>query len=315
MARIVVTGGAGFLGSHLVDAIRARGDEVVVIDNLVTGSLDNIAHHDGDPGVEFIKRDVCDGIFLTGPVDAILHLASPASPKDYLELPIQTLKAGGLGTHNALGLARAKGAAFLIASTSEVYGDPKVHPQPESYWGHVNPVGPRGVYDEAKRFAEALTRAYRNVHGLNTQIVRIFNTYGPRMRLNDGRVLPAFLDAAERGRPLTVHGSGEQTRSFCFCEDTVAGILTVLEKADGNPVNVGAPGEMTIMEFAGLMKEVTGSTSTLEHVDAMVDDPQRREPDITRARSLGWAPRVGLREGLERTLAWYRAREGAGSEA
>jgi len=315
VARIVVTGGAGFLGSHLVDAIRARGDEVVVIDNLVTGSLDNIAHHDSDPGVECVKRDVCDGIFLTGPVDAILHLASPASPRDYLELPIQTLKAGSLGTHNALGLARAKNAAFLIASTSEVYGDPQVHPQPESYWGHVNPVGPRGVYDEAKRFAEAITMAYRQVHGLNTQIVRIFNTYGPRMRLNDGRVLPAFLDAAERGRRLQVHGSGTQTRSFTYCEDTVRGILTVLEKADGSPVNIGAPGEMTILAFASLMKEVTGSTSELDHVEAMVDDPQRREPDITRARSLGWAPRIALREGLERTLAWYREREEAGTGA
>jgi dTDP-glucose 4,6-dehydratase len=315
VARIVVTGGAGFLGSHLVDAIRARGDAVVVVDNLVTGSLDNLAHHDGDGEVEFVERDVCDGIFLTGPVDAVLHLASPASPRDYLELPIQTLKAGGLGTHNALGLARAKGAAFLIASTSEVYGDPQVHPQPESYWGHVNPVGPRGVYDEAKRFAEAITMAYRKVHGLNTQIVRIFNTYGPRMRLDDGRVLPAFLDAAERGLPLQVHGSGTQTRSFCYCEDTVAGILTVLEKADGNPVNVGAPGEMTILEFAALMKEVAGSESELDHVEAMVDDPQRREPDITRAKSLGWTPRVPLREGLERTLAWFRDRARAGTGA
>jgi len=315
VARIVVTGGAGFLGSHLVDAVRARGDEVVVVDNLVTGSRENLRQHEDDPGVEFVQRDVCDGIFVTGPVDAVLHLASPASPRDYLELPIQTLKAGGLGTHNALGLARAKGASFLLASTSEVYGDPLVHPQPESYWGNVNPVGPRGVYDEAKRFAEAITVAYRKVHGLDTQIVRIFNTYGPRMRLDDGRVLPAFLDAAERGRPLTVHGTGKQTRSFSYCEDTVAGILTVLEKGDGRPVNVGAPGEMTILEFAALMKEVTGSASPLEHVEAMVDDPQRREPDITRARALGWAPRVPLREGLERTVAWYRSRAEAGAQA
>ena len=312
MGRFVVTGGAGFLGSHLVDAIRERGDDVVVIDNLCTGSLDNLAHHGRDNGVEFVERDVCDGIFLTGPVDAVLHFASPASPKDYLELPIQTLKAGGLGTHNALGLARAKGAAFLIASTSEVYGDPQVHPQTEDYWGHVNPVGPRGVYDEAKRFAEAITMAYRNVHGLNTQIVRIFNTYGPRMRLNDGRALPAFLDAAMKGEPLTVHGSGQQTRSFSYCTDTVAGILTVLEKADGWPVNVGAPGELTILEFAGLMKEITGSDSELVHVDGMVDDPKRREPDITRAKALGWAPSIPLREGLERTLAWYRERAQGG---
>ncbi|MFV1958038.1 MAG: NAD-dependent epimerase/dehydratase family protein [Planctomycetota bacterium] len=307
MGRIVVTGGAGFLGSHLVDALRGRGDQVVVVDNFVTGSPENLAHHHGE-GLEVVRRDVCDGIGVTGPVDAVLHFASPASPRDYLEMPIQTLKAGGLGTHNALGLARAKDAAFLLASTSEVYGDPEVHPQPESYWGHVNPVGPRGVYDEAKRFAEAMTMAYRQVHGLRTQIVRIFNTYGPRMRLHDGRALPAFLDAAERGCTMEVHGTGEQTRSFCYVEDTVAGILTVLAKGDGQPVNVGATGEMTILAFADLMKEVTGSTSAVKHVPGMVDDPKRREPDLRRARALGWAPRVGLREGLERTVAWFRER-------
>ena len=308
MARVVITGGAGFLGSHLVDALHARGDRVVVVDNFVTGSPDNLAQHAGDPTVEVVRRDVCDGIGVSGPVDAVLHLASPASPRDYLEMPIQTLKVGSLGTHNALGLARAKGASFLLASTSEVYGDPAVHPQPESYWGHVNPVGPRGVYDEAKRFAEALTMAYRKVHGLRTRIVRIFNTYGPRMRLNDGRALPAFLDAAEKGEPIPVFGSGEQTRSFCYCEDTVAGILTVLEKGDEWPYNVGATGELSILDFARLMKELTGSRSEIVHREAMVDDPQRREPDLTRVRGLGWVPKVLLREGLRRTIDWYRAR-------
>jgi dTDP-glucose 4,6-dehydratase len=312
MARIVVTGGAGFVGSHLVDALLARGDEAVVVDNLLTGSLDNLAHHPKDAPVTFHRRDVCDGVFLTGPVDAVLHFASPASPRDYLEYPIQTLKVGALGTHNALGLARAKGASFLLASTSEVYGDPEVHPQPETYWGRVNPIGPRGVYDEAKRFAEAITMAYRNVHGLNTQIVRIFNTYGPRMRLDDGRALPAFLDAAERGAELLVHGTGQQTRSFSYVEDTVAGILRVLEAGDGKPVNVGATGEMTILAFAQLLLELTGRRGTIRHVEAMQDDPQRREPDLTRAKALGWAPRVPLREGLRRTIAWYRARHGAG---
>ncbi len=306
MGRVVITGGAGFLGSHLVDAVRRRGDAVVVVDNFVTGSEENLAQYADDPDVQVIRRDVCDGIGVTGPVDAILHFASPASPRDYLEMPIQTLKVGGLGTHNALGLARAKEAAFLLASTSEVYGDPEVHPQPETYWGNVNPVGPRGVYDEAKRFAEAMTMAYRQVHGVKTQIVRIFNTYGPRMRLHDGRVLPAFIDAASRGRPLEVHGSGHQTRSFSYVDDTVAGILTVLEKGDGNPVNIGATGEMTILQFAELVKDVIGSASDLEHVPAMVDDPKQREPDLTRALALGWAPRVPVREGLERTVNWFR---------
>ncbi len=308
MARVVITGGAGFLGSHLVDAFLERGDRVVVVDNFSTGSADNLAHHRGEEALEVVRRDVCDGIGVTGHVDAVLHFASPASPRDYLEMPIQTLKAGGLGTHNALGLARAKNAKFLLASTSEVYGDPEVHPQPESYWGHVNPVGPRGVYDEAKRFAEAMTMAYRQVHHLGTQIVRIFNTYGPRMRLDDGRVLPAFLDAAEQNRPLPVHGSGEQTRSFSYVSDTVAGILTVLERGDGFPVNIGQVGELSILDFAELMKEVTGSDAPVEHREGMVDDPKRREPDLTRARALGWTPKVPLREGLARTVAWYRER-------
>jgi dTDP-glucose 4,6-dehydratase len=306
MARVVITGGAGFIGSHLVDALLARGDRVVAVDSLLTGSRKNLAAHEGQAGFEFVLRDVCQGIFLTGPVDAVLHFASPASPRDYLEFPIQTLKVGALGTHAALGLARAKGARFLLASTSEVYGDPDVHPQPESYWGHVNPVGPRGVYDEAKRFAEAMTMAYRRVHGIDTRIVRIFNTYGPRMRLHDGRALPEFLSQALRGEPLTVHGDGSQTRSFSFVDDTVRGILLVLEKADGDPVNVGAPGEITIATLAKKVLAATGGRSPVVHVAAMVDDPKRREPDLTRARALGYAPRVSLDEGLARTVPYFR---------
>ena len=306
MARVVITGGAGFIGSHLVEAFLGRGDRVVVVDNLLTGSRQNLARHDGSPDFEFVQRDVCQGIFLTGPVDAVMHFASPASPRDYLEHPIPTLKVGALGTHAALGLARAKGAKFLLASTSEVYGDPEVHPQSESYWGHVNPVGPRGVYDEAKRYAEAMTMAYHRVHGIETRIVRIFNTYGPRMRLRDGRALPEFLSQALTGQPVTVHGDGAQTRSFCFVEDTVAGILTVLDKAGPDPVNVGAPGEITILELARKVIVATGSGSSIVHVPAMVDDPRRREPDLTRARALGWGPRTPLATGLERTVAFFR---------
>jgi dTDP-glucose 4,6-dehydratase len=305
MARVVITGGAGFIGSHLVEAFLARGDRVVVVDNLLTGSRQNVARHEGSPSFEFVQRDVCQGIFLSGPVDAVLHFASPASPRDYLEHPIPTLKVGALGTHAALGLARAKGAKFLIASTSEVYGDPEVHPQSETYWGHVNPIGPRGVYDEAKRYAEAMTMAYHRVHGIETRIVRIFNTYGPRMRLRDGRALPEFLSQALTDLPITVHGDGSQTRSFCFVEDTVAGILTVLDKAGPDPVNVGAPGEITILELAKKVIAATGSRSTITHVPAMVDDPRRREPDLTRARALGWGPRP-LAAGLERTVAYFR---------
>ena len=310
MPHVVVTGGAGFVGSHLVDALVARGDRVTVVDNFLTGRRENLAQHAGRDGFTLLVKDVSEGVFLSGPVDAVLHFASPASPQDYLQHPIPTLKVGALGTHNALGLARAKDAAFLLASTSEVYGDPAVSPQPESYWGHVNPVGPRSCYDEAKRFAEALTMAYRRSHGLRTQIVRLFNTYGPRMRTNDGRVLPAFLDAAQRGAPLTVFGDGKQTRSFGYVSDTVAGVLAVLEKGDGSPVNVGQVGEISVLELAALVLEVTGSRAKVVHQAALEDDPRRREPDLTRLRALGWTPKVRLREGLERTLAWLRGPPG-----
>jgi dTDP-glucose 4,6-dehydratase len=306
MARVVVTGGAGFLGSHLVAAFLARGDSVVAVDNLLTGSLENVAPFREKPGFELVQRDVCQGLSIEGPVDAILHFASPASPRDYLELPIQTLKVGALGTHNALGLAKAKKSAFLLASTSEVYGDPDVHPQPETYWGHVNPIGPRGVYDEAKRFAEAITMAYHRVHGVRTRIVRIFNTYGPRMRLHDGRALPELLSQALRVEPLTVHGDGSQTRSFSYVDDTVAGILAVLERAGPDPVNVGSRGEMTILSLAKAILAATGSASRIVHVPAMVDDPRRREPDLSRAKALGWSPRVTLEEGLRRTIPWFQ---------
>jgi dTDP-glucose 4,6-dehydratase len=319
MRRIVVTGGAGFLGSHLVHAFLERGDAVVAVDNLLTGSLDNLAPFRGRKDFEFVQKDVSQGVFLTGPVDAILHFASPASPRDYLEFPIQTLKVGALGTHNALGLARAKGARFLLASTSEVYGDPEVHPQPETYRGLVNCIGPRGVYDEAKRFAEAITMAYHRVHGIDTRIVRIFNTYGPRMRLRDGRALPEFLMRALKGEPLEVHGDGTQTRSFSYVDDTVAGILAVLDRGGAEPVNVGMPGECTILEMARAILRATGSRSPVRHVAAMEDDPRRREPDITRARALGWEPKVPFEEGLAKTLPWFRraveaevAREAAG---
>jgi dTDP-glucose 4,6-dehydratase len=304
--RVVITGGAGFLGSHLVDAFRARGDAVVAVDNLITGSRKNLAAHDGKPGFEFVLRDVSLGVFLSGPVDVVLHFASPASPKDYLEHPIPTLKVGALGTHAALGLARAKGAKFLLASTSEVYGDPEVHPQPETYRGSVNPVGPRGVYDEAKRYAEAMTMAYHRVHGIDTRIVRIFNTYGPRMRVEDGRALPEFLARALRDEPLQVYGDGRQTRSFCYVSDLVAGILLVLERGGADPVNVGTPGERTILQLAETILRLTGSRSEIEHVPAMEDDPRRREPDLTRARALGYAPKIALEEGLERTIPWFR---------
>ncbi len=312
---IVITGGSGFVGSHLADACLARGDRVTAVDNLITGSYENIRHLEGRSDFAFVERDVSDGIGISGAVDAVLHFASPASPIGYLTYPIQTLKVGAMGTHNALGLARAKGAKFLMASTSEVYGDPAVTPQPETYWGHVNPIGPRGVYDEAKRYAEAMTMAYRKVHGLDTQIVRIFNTYGPRMALDDGRALPAFVSAALRGEPLVVFGDGSQTRSFCYVSDTVRGILTLLDGGDGTPVNVGAPGEMTILAFAKLILEISGSASDIRFEDAMQDDPQRREPVIDKARALGWAPEVALRDGLTRTIAWFRERHGAPSTA
>jgi dTDP-glucose 4,6-dehydratase len=313
--RVVITGGAGFLGSHLCAAFLDRGDAVVAVDNLITGSRRNVALFEGRPGFEFVLRDVSQGVFLSGPVDVVLHFASPASPRDYLEHPIPTLKVGALGTHAALGLARAKGARFLLASTSEVYGDPEVHPQPETYRGSVNPVGPRGVYDEAKRFAEALTMAYHRVHGIDTRIVRIFNTYGPRMRVQDGRALPEFLSKALRDEPLPVHGDGLQTRSFCYVSDLVAGVLLVLERGGADPVNVGTPGERSILDLARLVVRLAGSRSEIVHVGAMEDDPRRREPDLARARALGYEPRVALEEGLERTIPWFREALGLAATA
>ncbi|KDA53482.1 NAD-dependent dehydratase [Thermoanaerobaculum aquaticum] len=306
-ARAVVTGGAGFLGSHLCERLLSEGMEVVCIDNLLTGSLSNVEHLFGVDGFTFIKYDVTNYIHVPGPVDFVLHFASPASPIDYLELPIQTLKVGSLGTHKALGLAKAKGARFLLASTSEVYGDPLVHPQPESYWGNVNPVGPRGVYDEAKRFAEAMTMAYHRYHRLETRIVRIFNTYGPRMRRNDGRVVPAFICQALAGEPLTVFGDGSQTRSFCYVDDLIEGVVRVLFSEITEPINLGNPQEMTVLEFAQVIKELTGSSSPIEFRPLPVDDPKVRQPDITKARVfLGWEPRVPLRTGLSRTIEYFR---------
>ncbi len=311
MARIVVTGGAGFLGSHLCEALLERGDEVVAIDNLVTGSVANIEALFARRGFTFLEHDVSTYVWVPGRVDAVMHFASPASPVDFERIPIQILKVGGLGTHNCLGLAKAKGARFLLASTSEVYGDPEVHPQPESYWGHVNPVGPRGVYDEAKRYAEAMTMAYRRHHGLSTRIVRIFNTYGPRMRPDDGRAVSNFLVQALRGEPITVYGDGSQTRSFCYVDDEVAGFLALLDSEVATPVNIGNPTECTIAELAALAVEVTGSSSPVVHEPLPVDDPARRRPDITLARAeLGWEPTVALREGLTRTAEHFRARLG-----
>jgi dTDP-glucose 4,6-dehydratase len=305
--RVVVTGGAGFLGSHLCEALLARGDSVVAIDNLVTGNVTNIEPLFGRPGFTFVQHDVSAYVWVPGDVGAVLHFASPASPVDYLEIPIQTLKVGSLGTHNCLGLAKAKGARFLLASTSEVYGDPKVHPQPESYWGHVNPVGPRGVYDEAKRFAEAMTMAYHRYHGLDVRIVRIFNTYGPRLRRDDGRVISNFLSQALEGKPLTIYGDGSQTRSFCYVDDEVRGILALLDSDVSGPVNIGNPGEFNMRELAEMVLEVVGTGSELVWEPLPVDDPTQRKPDITLARErLGWEPQVALREGLERTAAWSR---------
>jgi len=305
--RIVVTGAAGFLGSHLTDRLVAEGHSVVGLDNLVTGDVRNVAHLAGHERFRFVKHDVTEYIYLDGPVDAILHFASPASPIDYLQIPIQTLKVGALGTHKALGLARAKKARFLLASTSEVYGDPLVHPQPESYWGNVNPVGPRGCYDEAKRFGEAMTIAYRNFHAVDTRIVRIFNTYGPRMRANDGRIVPSLIGQALKGEPLTVFGDGSQTRSFCYVSDLIEGIYRLLLSDQVDPVNIGNPAEMTVMQFAETIQELTGTSSTIVHKPLPTDDPKQRRPDITLARAkLGWEPKVGLREGLEKTIAWFR---------
>jgi dTDP-glucose 4,6-dehydratase len=306
--RLVVTGGAGFLGSHLCDTLVARGDEVVAIDNLVTGRLSNIEHLFGCDGFTFVRHDVSSYVWVPGAVDAVLHLASPASPKDYLDLPIQTLKVGSLGTHNTLGLAKDKGARFLLASTSEVYGDPQVHPQPESYWGHVNPVGPRGVYDEAKRFAEAMAMAYHRAHGVEVRIARIFNTYGPRLRPGDGRVVSNFLVQALGGDPLTLYGDGSQTRSFCYVDDLIRGLLALLDAGETGPVNIGNPVEHTVRQLAETILEVTGSSSSLVLEPLPVDDPTQRRPDIALARRLlGWEPTVRLDDGLARTAEWLRS--------
>ena len=305
--RVVITGAAGFLGSHLVDRFLADGHEVIGIDNFITGSPDNIAHLMGRPDFQFLEHDVTNYIYVSGHVDGVLHFASPASPVDYLELPIPTLKVGSLGTHKTLGLALDKKARYLIASTSEVYGDPLVHPQREDYWGNVNPVGPRGVYDEAKRFAEAITMAYHRYHGLDTRIVRIFNTYGPRMRPADGRVVSNFIVQALRGEPLTVYGDGSQTRSFCYVVDEVEGIYRLFNSDRVEPTNIGDPDEFTIQELADLVLEETGSSSTIERRPLPTDDPKVRRPDIGVARSvLGWEPEVPLREGLRRTIPYFR---------
>ena len=308
--RVLITGGAGFLGSHLCDHFLAKGFEVLCVDNLLTGSTDNIAHI-RDPSFQFIKMDITNYIYIEGPVDYILHFASPASPRDYLELPIQTLKVGSLGTHKALGLARAKMATFLLASTSEVYGDPLEHPQKETYWGNVNPVGPRGVYDEAKRFAEAMTVAYRNTHGIKTKIVRIFNTYGPRMRLEDGRAIPSFMTQSLTGKPLTVFGDGSQTRSFCFIDDMVEGIYRLLMSDHHGPMNIGNPDEMPLIDMARLIIRLTGSKSRIVHRTLPTDDPKVRQPDVSLAsRFLKWSPKVALDQGLSRTVDYFRARLG-----
>jgi dTDP-glucose 4,6-dehydratase len=302
----LVTGGAGFLGSHLCDRLLAEGHRVTAMDNLITGSLDNIAHLRSRTDFQFIHHNVTTHIDWSGDLDFIFHFASPASPIDYLELPIQTLKVGALGTHNALGLAKAKGARLLLASTSEVYGDPLVHPQVETYWGNVNPIGPRGVYDEAKRFAEAIVMAYHRYHGVETRIVRIFNTYGPRMRPNDGRIVPAFCCQALKGEPMTVFGDGTQTRSFCYVSDLVDGIFRLMMSGESDPVNIGNPLELSVMEFARTIKELTKSASPIVHRPLPVDDPKVRQPNIGRARALlGWEPRMKLEDGLQRTIDYF----------
>jgi dTDP-glucose 4,6-dehydratase len=307
MARILITGGAGFIGSHLCERFLAEGDEVICMDNFLTGTPDNVAHLFAERRFTFIQQDVTTYIYVKGPVDAILHFASPASPVDYLDLPIQTLKVGSLGTHKALGLAKEKNARFLLASTSEVYGDPLVHPQKEDYWGNVNPIGPRGVYDEAKRFAEALTMAYHRTHGVQTRIVRIFNTHGPRMRLNDGRVVPNFIAQALRGEAMTVYGDGSQTRSFCYVSDLVEGIVRLLRSDQSGPVNCGNPLEVSILEFARKIKALTGSKSEIVFRPLPEDDPKVRQPDIGLARRLlGWEPVVSLEDGLRKTIDYFR---------
>ena len=309
--RVIITGGAGFLGSHLCDKLLELGHEVVCLDNLSTGSRENIAHLLGREGFQFVKHDVTEYVFVSGAVDAVMHFASPASPRDYLELPIQTLKVGALGAHKTLGLARDKSARFLLASTSETYGDPLVNPQPEDYWGNVNPIGVRGVYDEAKRFAEALTMAYHRSHGIDSRIVRIFNTYGPRMRPHDGRVVSNFIVQALRGEPLTVYGKGDQTRSFCYVDDEVDGIIRLLTAPDSEqvhePVNIGNPEELSVSDIANKVRALTSSSSEIVHKSLPEDDPKVRRPDITRAkRLLGWGPLVSLEEGLRRTIDYFR---------
>jgi dTDP-glucose 4,6-dehydratase len=305
--RILITGGAGFLGSHLCDLLLKAGHQVIAMDNLITGNVANIEHLAGRDDFRFIKHDVTNYIYIDGPLDAILHFASPASPIDYLELPIQTLKVGSLGTHNTLGLALAKKARFLLASTSEVYGDPLIHPQREDYWGNVNPIGPRGVYDEAKRFAEAMTMAYHRAHGVDTRIVRIFNTYGPRMRLDDGRVVPNFIGQSLRGEPLTAYGDGSQTRSFCYVSDLIDGIYRLLTSDFTEPVNIGNPNELTIREFAEAINRLTGNKAGIVYRPLPEDDPKVRRPDISRAKSLlQWEPKVDLNMGLKQTIDWFR---------
>ncbi len=312
MPRALVTGGAGFLGSHLCDRLLAEGYEVVVFDNLLTGSTDNLAHLIDNPRFRYINYDVTEYLYLNGPVDLVYHMASPASPIDFPTKPIQILKVNGIGTHRALGLARAKGAKFLIASTSEVYGDPLIHPQTEEYWGNVNPIGTRGVYDEAKRYGEAMTMAYRRFHGVDTKIVRIFNTYGPRMRLSDGRVVPNFVGQALRGDPITVYGTGTQTRSFCYVSDLIDGIfkLSTSDKSVSGPINVGNPTERTMLEFAQEIKRLTGSASEIVYEPLpTADDPKQRRPDITKAKEiLGWEPKVTLEDGLKETIAYFKGK-------
>jgi dTDP-glucose 4,6-dehydratase len=305
--KVLITGAAGFLGSHLCDRFLREGHAVVGLDNFITGRPENIAHLTGHERFDFIRHNISTYTYVPGQLDGILHFASPASPIDYLEHPIPTLKVGALGTHNALGLAKAKGARFLLASTSEVYGDPLVHPQPESYWGNVNPIGLRGVYDEAKRFAEAMTMAYHRAHGMDTRVVRIFNTYGPRMRPNDGRVISNFIVQALTGQPLTIYGTGTQTRSFCFVDDEIEGIFRLFLSSETDPVNIGNPNEFTVEQLARTVLELTGSHSRVEHRDLPMDDPKVRRPDIARAREvLGWDPTVDLREGVKRTIEYFR---------
>jgi dTDP-glucose 4,6-dehydratase len=306
--RVLITGAAGFLGSHLSDRFLKEGHEVVGLDNFITGHPDNIAHLAGEPAFEFVRHNISTYTYVAGEIDGVLHFASPASPIDYLEHPIQTLKVGALGTHNALGLAKAKGARFFLASTSEVYGDPLEHPQTESYWGNVNPIGPRGVYDEAKRFAEAMTMAYHRKHGIETRIVRIFNTYGPRMRPRDGRVVSNFIVQALCGEPITVYGDGSQTRSFCYVDDEVDGIYRLFMNGDANPTNIGNPDEYTVKELAEIVVELTGSSSPIVYRPLPEDDPKVRRPDITRARTmLGWSPKVPVRQGVARTIEYFQS--------